>query len=192
VQKRLHELAELSTGYPFRGKVHHEDEGDVLVLQIRDIDALTGLNLGDGIRLRGQDGKFDRYFLQPGDILFQSRGSRHPVAVLSQPVRGIAALGLHVLRLTSNSVRPEYLSWYLNHPRTQEKLKECARGSQIPFVSKGDLAEFLVPVPPLEIQHRIAEVERLRKQERDLDERLEDLKQQYIDGVTMQVAKSVK
>lgn len=190
--QRLNELAEVTTGYPFRGKIYPEEGGDVVVLQIRDINSLAGLTLGDGIRLRGQDGKYDRYLLKVGDILFQSRGSQHPVVVVNQPVRGIAALGLHVLRPNPQRVRSEYLAWYFNHPKIQAKLKDSARGSQIPFVSKGDLVEFLIPVPPIEIQEKIVIVERLRREERHLALCLEELKQQYIDAMTLQIATSIK
>lgn len=190
--QRLQDLAEVSTGYPFRGKIYPEEDGDIVVLQIRDINASAGLTLGDGIRLHGKDGQYDRYLLKPGDILFQSRGNQHPVGVVSLPLRGIAALGLHVLRPDPRRVRPDYLAWYLNHPNTQAKLKDSARGSQIPFISKGDLVEFLVPVPPIEIQERIVTVERLRRDERQLALRLEELKQRYIDAATFLVATSVK
>lgn len=190
--QRLHELAQISTGYPFRGKIYPEEGGDVVVLQIRDIDASSGVSVGDGVRLRGEGGKFDRYLLQPGDVLFQSRGSQHPVAVLNVPVRGIAALGLHVLRSDPTRVLPDYLGWYLNHPATQDKLKDMARGSQIPFVSKADLAEFQIPVPPLELQHKIVAVETLRREEQALADRLQSLRQQYLYAVALQTGAKTK
>jgi len=183
--QRLQELTDISTGYPFRGKIYPEEGGDVVVLQIRDITASAGLVLGDGIRLNGQDGKFDRYLLQMGDVLFQSRGSQHPVVVVSQPIRGIAALGLHVLRPNPARVLPEYLGWYLNLPNTQDKLKDSARGSQIPFVSKGDLAEFQVPVPPIEMQHKIVDVEHQRRKEQQLAGQLHQLQQQYLYAIAL-------
>lgn len=192
MRQRLAEVADISTGYPFRGKVYPEEGGDVAVVQIKDIDALTGLTVDDTLRLRGAGGKFDKYLLAPGDVLFQARGSRHPVAVVDAPVRGIASLGLHVLRPRAVRVRPAYLAWFLNHPNTQMKLKDSARGSYIPFISKGDLEEFFVSVPSLEVQDRIIAVDKLRRQAASLEAELEQLQQQYVDVVTWRAAASMK
>ena len=43
-------------------------------------------------------GNTTAHLLQKGDLLFQSRGSRHPVAVVETGIRGIAATGSHVIR----------------------------------------------------------------------------------------------
>lgn len=188
----LADVAHLFTGYPFRGKVNPEEGGDVAVVQIKDIDALTGLTVDDALRLRGAGGKFDKYLLAAGDVLFQARGSRHPVAVVAAPVRGIASQGLHVLRPHAFRVRPAYLAWYLNHPNTQTRLKDSARGSYIPFISKGDLEEFFVPVPPLDVQDRIVTVDELRRHAMELEMQLQRLQQQNVDAVTWQAAASMK
>ena len=117
------------------------------------------------------------------------RGSRHPVAVVEPGIRGIAANGLHVIRPRTERILPNYLAWWLNHPVSQDTLiSKVARGQYIPFVSKADLLEFLVPVPPLDVQERIVEVDRLRRQERALRERLENLTQQLVDDVTFAAA----
>jgi type I restriction modification DNA specificity protein len=180
----LAEVADIYAGYPFRGKVSPEEGGDVVVVQIKDIDALTGLTVDAALRLRSAGGRFDRYLLAVGDVLFQSRGSRHPVAVVSAPLRGIASLGVHVLRPRASSARPAYLAWYLNHPKIQAQLKEIARGSHIPFIGKRDLEEFSVSIPSLKMQDRIVAVDGLSRQIRSLETRLGHLQQQYSDAVT--------
>lgn len=192
MRQRLGNVADVSTGFPFRGKVYPEEGGDVTVVQIKDIDAATGLNVDGTLRLRSEGGKYDKYLLAVGDVLFQSRGSRHPVAVVNTPLRGIPALGLHLLRPHAKSVRPEYLAWCLNHPVTQAALKDSARGSYIPFVAKGDLEEFSVPIPPLDVQDRIVAVDRLRRREAELIQRLNILQQQYADAATWTAATSTK
>src|SRR5438132_209589 len=136
MRQRLAEVADIYAGFPFREKVSPEEGGDVAVVQIKDIDALTGLTVDNTLRLRSAGGRFDKYLLAVGDVLFQARGSRHPVAVITSPLRGIASLGLHVLRPHAPRVRPAYLAWYLNHPNTQALLKDSARGSYIPFIAK--------------------------------------------------------
>ncbi len=99
-------------------------------------------------------------------------------------MHGMAALGLHVIRPNRKHLRSEYLAWFMNHPKTQAKLKDTARGSYIPFVAKGDLAAFSIPVPSLEVQDRIGRIDQLRLQERKLVSRFNELLQEQTDAAT--------
>jgi restriction endonuclease S subunit len=185
----LGNVADVSTGYPFRKKVEPEEGGDVVLVQLKDMDGAEGVSGAGTITLRNDGGKYERYLLHEGDLLFQSRGSRHPVAVVSAGIRGIAASGLHTIRPHRGRVLPEYLAWWLNHPVSQDTLiSKVARGQYIPFVSKADLLAFLVPVPSLAVQERIVAVDRLHRQERALRKRLETLTEQLVDDVTFAAA----
>jgi len=181
----LGEVARVSTGYPFRRKVEAEEGGDVVLIQIKDVDSTEGVSEGGTIVLRSEGGKYEKHLLQQGDLLFQSRGSRHPVAVVEGGVRGIAATGLLVIRPDPLRVMPSYLAWWLNHPQSQEKLtRGVARGTYIPFISKVELDAFLVALPALAVQARIVEVDRLQRLERKLGAQLEQLNQQLADAAT--------
>lgn len=182
--QRLADVANVFTGYPFRGKVNPEEGGDLAVVQIKDVDAAAGLRTHDLIMLRDALGKYGKYLLSTGDVLLQSRGSNHPVAVVREGFRGIAALGLHVIRPKQKHLHPDYLVWYMNHPKSQAKLKDAARGSYIPFISKGDLAEFRIPVPSLDVQDRIACIDHSRRQERHLMKQLDHHLQEQTDAAT--------
>ncbi len=72
----------------------------------------------------------------------------------------------------------------MNHPKTQSKLKEAARGSYIPFVAKGDLAAFSVAIPSLEVQDQISHIDQLSRQEQRLALRLNGLMQEQADAAT--------
>jgi hypothetical protein len=185
----LGNVATVSTAYPFRKKVNPEPGGDVRLVQLRDLDDAEGAPSADAIVLRNDGAKYDRYLLKEGDLLFQSRGSRYPAAVVGASVRGIAANGLHVIRISTATVLPEFLAWWLNHPTSQSKLAaDVARGTYIPFVSKRDLEAFLVPTPTVEVQRQVIHVDRLRKQERELQRRLVGLTQQLVDSATLMAA----
>lgn len=186
----LGDVAAVSTGYPFRSRVESEQGGDIVLVQLKDIDGSAGVSGSGTIVLRNDKGRYERYLLDEGDLLFRSRGSRHPVAVVGRGLRAIAATGLHIIRPLRGQVLPEYLAWWLNHPASQAKLHdELARGTYIPFVSKADLEKFRVPVPTLEVQRRIVEVHRLRRQERALRGELDRLTQQLVDTATLAAAK---
>ena len=181
-------VARISTGYPFRRTVEAEEGGDIVLIQIKDVDSTEGVSKSGTIVLRSEGGKYEKHLLQEGDVLFQSRGSRHPVAVVEGGVRGMAATGLLVIRPDHRRVMPSYLAWWLNHPQSQAKLTGVARGTYIPFISKGELDAFLVALPPLAVQARIVEVDRLRRVEQGLEAQLEQLNQQLVHAATWMAA----
>jgi hypothetical protein len=187
----LGEVALVSTSYPFRKKVDAEQGGDVAVIQMRDVDvdnAEGAIGVG-AIMVRNDNGRYDRHLLKDGDLLFQSRGARHPVVVVRGGMRAIAGSGLHVIKPDRARVSAEYIAWWLNHPVSQTKLvADVARGTYVPFVSKADLEKFLVPLPPFALQHQIATVDHLRRRERMLAQRLDDLTKRLADGATFTAA----
>jgi hypothetical protein len=187
--KRLGDLAQVTTGFPFRGKVLPEEGGDLAVLQIKDLSTQGELDLATALRIHSNR-THHKHLLMPGDVLLQSRGTQNPVAVFDSSTRAIAALGLHIIRLQPNVLRPEFLFWYLNHPKTQERLRDVARGSTVAFIAKSDAEDFAVPVPPLALQTQVITVDRLRRQERRLAAQADRLRNEYIDTVTWQAASS--
>ncbi len=185
----LGEVASVSTGFPVRRKVQSQAGGDVVLVQIKGAGGAEGGCTPTTVKLRNDGGRFERHLLRDGDLLFQSRGSRHPVAVADPTVRGIAAAGLHVIRPDDARLRSDFLAWWLNHPSSQTRLiSDFARGTYIPFVSKSALESFPIPLPPLDVQLRIAEVDRLRRRERALRARLDALTQQQVDVATLAAA----
>src|SRR4051812_39937725 len=122
MSKRLGDVAEVLTGYPFRGKVMPEDEGDLVAMQIKDLIGEGGLDLAGALRIRGE-AVYQRHLLRANDILMQSRGTANRAAIFEGTVRAIAALGLLVIRPNVDVVRPAFLLWYLNHPKTQNRLR---------------------------------------------------------------------
>lgn len=185
--RKLCDVADVRAGYPFRGRVVHVDGANLAVVQMKDVDDVAGLKPDGCLRIRGEDLNTQRHLLQPGDVLIQSRGQKFPAAVVDQPIYGIAALGLYVLR-PGGDVLPAYLAWYLNQPRTRAALRAVARGTYIPFLSANDLRESRVPVPAISTQQRIADIEQLRRRERHLADRLRELTDGLVDAATWTAA----
>ena len=63
-----------------------------------------------------------------------------------------------------------------------------ARGTYIPFTSKSDLDMFAVALPPLAVQARIVDVDRLNRLEQKLGAKLEQLNQQLAHAATWMAA----
>ncbi|NOG32841.1 hypothetical protein HLB35_15710 [Halomonas sp. TBZ9] len=85
----LEALAEIKPGYPFRGAITPNPDGDAHVVQVRHLDPVKGferpvtLDTFDRVALSG---KRQPDYLQPGDLLFASRGSRFFAAVVPDAI----------------------------------------------------------------------------------------------------------
>jgi hypothetical protein len=183
---KLANIADIRTGFPFRSKVIDDPSGKIAVVQMKDIGDAGRLDPNGYLHIQ-EEPAHGRHLLRQGDVLLQSRGSKFPAAMLETDINGIAALGLHVLR-PGKEVLPEYLSWVMNHPQIRDSLIGLARGSYIPFLSKADLAELRVPLPPLATQQRIVKVARLEREAARLTDHLKTLREHYTATITWNAA----
>jgi len=70
------------------------------------------------------------------------------------------------------AVLPEYIAWYLNRPTTRNLLESMAQGTSLPTINIRDLGDLEIPIPPLDVQQKIAQIVYLLQQERILSLRL--------------------
>jgi hypothetical protein len=188
MKTRLADIAEVRTGFPFRQAVESVPNGALAVVQMKNIDESAGLNLEACVLIEDDPKRYVQHLLKVGDVLLQSKGSKFPAAVLDKAVHGIAALGLMIIR--PRTVTPEYLQWVLNQPRTRGALRAVARGTYVPFLSRVDVEELQVPLPAIETQHRIVEIDRLRRHEQRLVTRLNELNDVFTDALVWKAAAS--
>lgn len=183
MKKRLKDLADFRIGYQFRGKVEPDPAGNVRVIQIKDIDADLRIRI-DGLA----PVKLDRpepYLTQEGDVLFLSRGHRlYAVVVPATAPNTIATGYFFILRPKTRVVLPEYLAWSMNQGDFQEALRPFHRGSYIPMVSKTDVQDLLIRVPPLEVQRQILQLHALLDEERRLAASLQEKRTALIQAVS--------
>lgn len=184
----LAEIAELLTGYPFRTSVRNEPGGTLPVIQLQDLATAEGNFPESVVRVSNHDGQYDRYLLQPTDLLFQARGMKHAAAVVRLQRPMISLPGLHIIRPDMNAVIPDYLAWCINHPTMQAAIASVAQGTHQPFVPKQSLAKLQIPVPPLDTQRHIAEIDRLRAEEGRLAEELAKANDALIQSATWRAA----
>jgi hypothetical protein len=171
----LGRLAEVQMGFPFRSRLEHDPQGDVAVIQMKDIDGANLLHVEEAIRVTLPKGK-TRHMLRAGDLLFRSRGRSNGVAQVMEGV-GSAVLSAPMLLIRPRGVLPEYLCWYLNTPATQAQLAAMAEGTSVRMISAEALKTLDVPLPPLDVQRRIAQAAALAEQEKTLLARIATLRE---------------
>lgn len=172
----LKEIAVIQTGVFARPKT----SGEVVYLQAKDFDqngSLTaqiqpGLKFGDVSQ---------KHLLKPGDVLFAAKGSKNFAAVYeSHNPPAVASTSFFVIRLITGQCLPGFLGWYLNSQPALSYLKELAKGTSIPSISKQVLESVVVPLPPLAKQQTILDISALRKRELSLQMEIETLREKQI------------
>ena len=194
---RLSELAEIVIGYQHRERVLDAEHGSHQMIQARDVVFETVPEIGfSGWRVKTENldrvtpkGDATRYRLSPGDVLFVSRGVANIAIPMVHPYVEpfpedwdtiIPAYLYYILHPKTDIVTGEYLAWFINQPPTQAAVSKQLRGSLLKLLPKAEFEALAISVPPLEMQERIVQLERLRAQEESLLKRLIATRQHLI------------
>jgi len=183
MKKRLKEIADFRMGYQFRGKVQPDPVGTVRVIQIKDVDENLRISVDDITSV-----SIDRpepYLVRRGDVLFLGRGHRLYAGIVPAVEPNTIATGyFFILRPNDRVVSPEYLAWSLNQPDFQESLRPFHRGTQMPIISKTDLQNLRIHLPPLNVQRRVVELHRLLDEERRLSAEISEKRSLLVRAVS--------
>ena len=186
---KLGQLADISMGHTFRSRLEAVSDGDLAVIQMKD---LTDDNRLDPMALTRIELATARpsQFVTPGDILFRSRGQTNTAVLVDEdPGRAIVAAPLLRLR-PREGVIPAYLAWFINLPATQSRLARRAEGTALRMIRKQSLAELEVILPSLARQQAIVELSDLAAREQQLMARLSARRKQYMDNMLIKFASS--
>lgn len=188
----LADIAEVRMGYSFRSRLEADAQGDVAVIQMKDIDDANLLHPEGLVRVQMPDLK-DRHLVQAGDLLFRSRGVTNSAALVGGGLgRAVLAAPMLLIRPQTNVVEPAYLQWFINHPSTQATLAGQAAGTAVKMIGKGVLDHLKVVLPPVEKQRRIVEVAQLASREAALLEELRERRKALLEGILMRSAEETR
>lgn len=190
--QKLEDVADLYSGYHEKGLGDDDPSGTHLLVSIRSISPALGHPL-----IREECNRFTPSkdpggaLLCPHDLVLPARGNRHDVAYIhnapdKQPL--VASSIFHVIRTATADLIPSYLHWWLNAPETQALLVDMTKGSNIPFLAMKSTREIPVPIPPIETQVRIAELNTLTIREAELSAELRDLRYQLTQSIAQKIA----
>ncbi len=183
MKKRLKDIAELRIGYQFRGKVKPDPAGMVRVIQIKDIDADQRIRVADLVVVAIE--RPGPYLTEPGDVLFLGRGHRLYAVVVPEVQPNTIATGyFFILRPNVRVVRSEYLAWSMNQPEFQESLRPFHRGTHMPMVSRTDVEDLRIHLPPLDVQRRILKLHDLLDEERRLSAAIQERRSLLVQAVS--------
>jgi len=179
---KIKHIVSLMAGHPFRGSIENTPNGEVAVVQMRDVDPDSGIDSANLIRVNVTGRKKPDY-LKQDDILFIGRGYRLFAALVDKELEHTVA-GSHffVIRTKPGSdVRADYLTWYINHKRAQKYFSQHVAGTALPHVNRNTLENLPVVLPPLAVQDQMMKAHYCRLKEKALLEALIQKKTQFLD-----------
>ena len=129
--------------------------------------------------------KFNRHILNSGEILFAAKGKEFFAVVYDGKYEpAVASSTFLVLQLHHAEVMPEFVAWFLNHPKTQSLLWSYAKGSGTPSINISILENIEIVIPNLAKQTSILEFDRLQKAEKKLNKQIYKLRENYLNELT--------
>jgi hypothetical protein len=189
---KLSKIAKIQSGYLSRGKIKPREAGTYFLLQARDVNAERLTYQADSIVRFSPDLSPKDWFLKASDVLFMARGARnYSILIKDIPDRVLAAACFFIIRVSSDQVLPYYLHWYLNQAPVEHYLnRHSGRGVNMPVVRRSVLESIDIPIPPLEVQSKIAKLDMLLENELNLIDKLAEKRKELITATCMQAVRN--
>ena len=154
-------------GYPFRGSIEEVAGGEVLAVQMKDVDVDAGVRW-PGVVRTSLAGRKEPDWLKVGDVLFVSKGARfYAVCIDDPPAQAVCSPHFFHLQVEPQmDLVPAFLAWQINQPPFQRQLQQAAEGSSQLSIRRPVLESLTLCVPSLSDQQRIVALADLARQER--------------------------
>lgn len=177
-------------GYAFRSRLQHDPDGDVSVIQMKDIDDANLLHVDEALKVTLPKGK-GHHLLRAGDLAFRSRGRSNGAALVRDGI-GTAVLSAPMLLIRPHRVSPDYLCWFINAAPTQAQLAALAEGTSVRMISAEALKALDVPLPSKAARQRIVQAAALAEQEQLLVAEIATQRQRLMTHLLMQYARQTQ
>ncbi|MBL7002489.1 MAG: hypothetical protein ISR69_00505 [Gammaproteobacteria bacterium] len=124
---KLHEIARIEAGHPFRGSITEAINGDCQVIQIRNINTDGKVNWNDLVSTQ-ITGRRKPEWLEEGNIIFAARGPKNLATCMPKLDRPIVC-AQHFFKITlldSDNALPDFIAWQLNQKPLQRYFSQSA------------------------------------------------------------------
>lgn len=182
--KKLSEIADIFSGYTFRGSIENDQNGDIFVLQAKNIQTNQDIENTSDFTTISDKSLRNPHFLQYNDILLVSRGSGvgsfRSAVFISKELKVMPSSSVYVIRIQDVTVLPKYVSLYLNSEIGQKALAQIVTGaSYIQSILVKNLTDLKIPIPSVHIQkliialhENIIDQERILKRKQELQKNI--------------------
>jgi restriction endonuclease S subunit len=189
----LGDITNILPGYAFRGAITPDKDGNIFVFQAKDL--ARNVPVTDVSNLTPISFNVPGYagHLQLNDVLLIARGLKagafRSTVFKATTNNVIASASVHILRVVSPKVLPEYLSHFLNSKDGQDALSEIVSGSYIGALPRRKLETIKIPIPPMTKQKAIVDLYQNIRDQQTILNRRNELKQQIIEATFNNITK---
>jgi restriction endonuclease S subunit len=166
----LGDLLNIRNGYSFRRKVVNNPDGNISIIQMRDLlNEHTEIN--DDLFKTSRKEIKGNHLLEKGDILFLAKGTNNKALVFDKEYEAIATLTFFILTIKAKFnglLLPHYVAWYINQRSAQIYFEKSLVGTSQRNVNSSAIKHLLIPLAPLEKQMIIAELSILNIKQKKL------------------------
>ncbi|KQC11596.1 MAG: hypothetical protein APR63_12360 [Desulfuromonas sp. SDB] len=186
-KKHLQDVAEIFSGYLFKEVLKNDEDGEIMVIQLKNVNDDGEITLNNLFKV-SLDNVSERLYLRKNDIIFKSKSTSHSSAIIPEVTGKIIASSHYLtVRITEDSVLPEYLLWYLQQDFTQDYFMKKAGRRLIRLINKKVLGELEVKIPSIAHQEQIVQLNDLFRKEKKLTLKLLKKKEQMIYGIFLKL-----
>lgn len=156
MKKALIDCVRINPGYPYRGKIKEQPDGEVQVVQIKDINERNHVNWTD-ISRSMLTGKKAPNLIESDDILFLARGNKN-VAISMEGIAEDVVCSPVFFQLKirdKTKLIPKFLMWQLNQEQTKRYIAEHCGGTVQRNVTKKALEGLVITIPSMEKQAQV-------------------------------------
>ena len=178
---KIGEIAEIRTGYSFREAIVASKNGDLPVIQFKDVGEIAVSSTKSCICISSAKIK-PSHFLKFGDVLLSNRGN-YKSSVFKCYENCIASGVFFVLTMKNNKFLPEFVATYLNSNVGQNKLLARQNKSGLKAIIRSELEQIEIPDIPLEKQKKIVEFYSLHQKEVEIIEKIQQNKKKLVDFI---------
>ncbi|EKE21703.1 MAG: hypothetical protein ACD_7C00153G0006 [uncultured bacterium] len=170
IDKKLYNLsdvAEVVSGYSFRGAIQEEKDSDIFLIQAKD--TRNGLSITENDLKKISDLNYGDKFVENNDVVMGARGFFSATCINSSK-KIIGSSSVYIIKPDQKKVLSKYLTIYLNSKMGQAEIKKYETGSTIKTILIGDLKNIRIKIPALDEQKKIIELyENIQRQNKILE-----------------------
>lgn len=182
---KLKDICKISSGQTFREKIENKPNGDVWVIQMKDLgNEYNNINSEPSKVFRNEIST--NQLLQKGDVLFLARGNNNKSFVFDWDEPTVAVSVFFILRVQYDKIDPQFLSWFLNHPTTQNSFLGAQEGATVASIKKQFIDELEIELPEIAEQKKIARIHELHLKEINLLDQLKQHRTELINSILYQ------
>lgn len=185
LKTQLKDISDMQFGFYEKPK----EEGELRYLQAKSFNnyGLFNGNIDGWIDISD---KSKNHILEQGDVLFVGKGMRNFAWTYNLEIgKAVASSIFYVIKPKPELVDSDYLVAIFNSSKYQSFFQVLGAGSSIPSIRKNELEAVEIPLPPLEIQKKIADLSMLHQKQLLLTEKLIEEKNKLFQAVINDILK---